>query len=119
MMPDQLPQLIDRPLTIVRDFGTSARVIAFHPWPHGGSLLGHVDVNFNGLQILRIPIFVGVNQSLSVGVLSAPEVDGEGRQRARDGKRLYWPLIGFCDRDVPVRWQHWVLDALQSSGIEL
>jgi hypothetical protein len=109
--PQSLPALPRQP-------GDGAKLIAFRPWDRPGSLRGHADIDFAGWQVMRVPIFVRGDGSLSVGSPSAAEVDGDGRQRLGEGgKKQYWPLIRFRDRDARQRFERAVLGALDAAGV--
>jgi hypothetical protein len=95
-----------------------ARLLGYRPWDRPGSLHAHCDVDISGFQFFRVPIFVRADGTWSVGVPSAPELDGEGRHRIdENGKRLYWPLLKFSSRERRQRWERLVLNALADAGI--
>jgi hypothetical protein len=49
---------------------------------------------------------------------SGSERDGEGRHRiGEDGRKLYWPMIRFKDRDARLRFEKAVLTALADAGV--
>jgi hypothetical protein len=101
-----------------RQPGAGAKLLKYRPWDRPGSLSGHYDIDFSGWVVRRIPIFARADGALSVGSPSAPEIDGEGRHRiGRDGKRLYWPLIRFRDRDARGRFERADLSALDAADI--
>jgi hypothetical protein len=105
-----------REVARVREPGSGARLVEFKPWPYENAhLIGHVTVDFSGWVVHRIPVFRKGDGTLSVGVPNAPEVDTEGRQRLRDGKRAYWALITFSG-DGKARWERSVLAALDAGG---
>src|SRR4051812_6000377 len=102
----------------VRQPGAGARLVEWKPRPaSSSSLLGHATVDFTGWLVHRVPIFRRGDGSLSAGTPSAPELDGEGRQRERDGKRQYWPVLTFANTEAKQRWERAVLAALDAGGI--
>jgi len=54
---------------------------------------------------------------LSVGIPAAPELDGEGKVKLRDGKRQYFKLLAFACADDRDRFQRAVLGALAEAGV--
>jgi hypothetical protein len=109
----------DRPIPpATRRSDGQARLLNYRPWSRPGSLIGHADVAFGSLQILRIPLFRKADSTVGVGVPSCPELGPDGRVRTDDsGKRLYWPLVTFADADARERWQRAVLGALDAAGV--
>jgi len=102
----------------VRQPGAGARLVKYEPWPFPNpSLIGHATVDFSGWIVSKIPIFRRSDGSLSAGVPNAAEVDRDGRQKERDGKKQYWSVITFVDGDAKERWMRAVLNALATGGI--
>lgn len=95
------------------------RLIEWKPWPlPNPSLIGHASVSFSGGWVVhRAPVFRRGDGSLSVGTPNAPELDGDGRIKMRDGKRQYWPVITFENNEARDRWQRSILAALVAAGI--
>jgi hypothetical protein len=83
----------------------------------GGALLGYATVDFSGWTIVDIPIFRDADGSLAVGTPSAPDLGPDGRQRERDGKRQWRPILTFSAPDARARRQRAVLAALDAGGI--
>lgn len=107
------------PLTPVSRPERSCRLVSYQPWPaENSALCGHATVTFSGWRVARIPVFRRREGGLSVGTPSAPEIDPDGVQR-RDtaGKRQYWPVIQFDNREARERWQKAVLAALSEGGV--
>jgi hypothetical protein len=50
--------------------------------------------------------------------VSARELAAERRHRVDDiGKKRYWPLLRFRDRDARLRWERAVFAALTDAGV--
>jgi hypothetical protein len=120
-LTDHLPPAIrqtDLP-ALPRQPGAGAKLLGYRPWDRPGAVRGHFGVDFSGWIVQHVPIFTRTDGSLSVGSPSAPEIDGEGRHRiGEDGKRLYWPLLRFRDRDARQRFVRSVLAALADAGVQ-
>jgi hypothetical protein len=91
----------------------------WRPWSQpNNSLIGHATIAFTGgWTVSSIPIFRRADGSLSAGVPNAAQLDGEGRVKLRDGKRVYTAVITFADADARSRWNRAVLGALADAGI--
>jgi len=63
------------------------------------------------------PQMVAAPGGLSAGVPSVPDIWAMGRQRERDSKKQWRPIITVSARDARDRWQRTVLAALAAAGI--
>jgi hypothetical protein len=97
---------------------TKPTLVTWRKWEgENPKLAGHCDINFGGITILGIPVFLNNDGTWAVGVPATPKLDGEGRVKLRYGRAQYFPVIGFeTDRDRE-RWTNAVLGALMSAGI--
>lgn len=118
-MADRLMTLNDAAdVALRRCSAPLCRLLRYEPWPYPNDhLLGHADVDFDGWEIHRIPIFRRRDGMLSPGVPSAALLDRDGVQlRDDNGKRRYTLMMGFS-AEGKSRWERTILAALSDAGI--
>jgi hypothetical protein len=104
--------LVDRPPPV-------CKVTEWKPRPGGVStVIGHATISFaGGWVVAAIPIF-RIDDDLSAGTPSAPELDREGRHRVdHAGKKQCRQIISFENAAARQRWNTAVLSALTAAGI--
>jgi hypothetical protein len=95
-----------------------ARLVTWRPAPRpSGALHGYATVDFNGWCVADIQIFRDADGALSAGVPGVPDLDANGKQRERDGKKQWRQIISFTAPDGRGRWQRAVLAAVAAAGI--
>lgn len=96
----------------------AARLVSFRPAPRpGGALHGYATIDFNGTSVTHQPLFHDASGGLSAGTPGVPDFDANGKQRERDGKRLWRQVVTFTTAEARARWQRAVLGALVAAGI--
>lgn len=112
-----MPSNSNLPAQTAPHSSAGATLVEWRPRPTSGPLAGHATVDFGGWVINRIAIFRRADGSLSVGSPSGAEIDSDGRQRERDGKRQFWQVVTFGSAEAKARWERAVLGALSAAGI--